>query len=921
MVYAELKSKFVSYCETMEKKGLSIEEMMNYSSDSSTIPQDEKGKIFTLLIGGKSCEFLEFLKLYKKYNDRMIVAKEVDARKTITTEQRVTTRSISDSRSTAWGHYKAKLIEKNFGNVVEIESSSRNVIEMFKDETPQYKPNKGAIIGNVQSGKTANMEALISMASDNGWNVFIILSGTIDSLREQTEKRMLEELRPNLEDADDRSYNMDWINISPKMTYSKFINAVGAPDLSEGSNKRYISICLKNVIHLNNIISILSQCGNSGNMKILVIDDEADLASVNSKKNTRTRINQLLINLIYGMNKNGETLPHKFKSVNYLCYTATPYAILLNESDKVGRTLYPGDFIFALTPSNMYIGADRIFSREDAALSNKMVIIDDDISKDVGGLYSRPELMPESMKDAIAWFVCCVAIQRFRKYNKPVSMMMNIDFKHNEHNAVDSAVKYYLTCCKDDLRIRCRRIYDEFTVDFTVSDFKSMVPDYGKSYSEDEYPVIEDYAAYSDIEPLINSLIDADSTRIEFGPERNNDTKEYKSQIYVCVDNCAEGTEAINGEEFFTGRLSYPSKNDKIFEKTPAFIIIGGNTLSRGLTIEGLVVSYFRRVVKQADTLLQMGRWFGFRKGYELLPRIWMDGKSKSAFEELNIINEALVSKIEEYSADVMSPNEYPVQIRNVPEANMLKSLTARGKMRGARRIGVSFGGGPDKSISKYYDDYDKLMKNLNLTERLLSGIPDDKIQFHGGRGYLFKQIDSSIVLDYLKAFERPADKNISSGDACIQWLCKLDSEIKSFNIYLAGNSKAVDTMENPVWNFGNKHIYKMTRSAEKWDNGIIQIKTVRDKRDLNVDISESVWTKNSADINEKINNGNVCARNEARNKSDWSRTPLIVIGIVNSNQKYPADVVTLTVLIPSDIKSTKNMEGNYVYLDDTLEG
>ena len=125
----------------------------------------------------------------------------------------------------------------------------KNIIELLKDTTERNAPCKGAIIGNVQSGKTANMEALISMASDNGWNIFIILSGIISNLRTQTEDRMISELRKDPEDPNDKSYSIDWFALDPLSNSKKFYKEHGAFDLSETSRKRYITVCLKHKKH------------------------------------------------------------------------------------------------------------------------------------------------------------------------------------------------------------------------------------------------------------------------------------------------------------------------------------------------------------------------------------------------------------------------------------------------------------------------------------------------------------------------------------------------------------------------------------------------------------------------------------------------------------------------------------------------
>ena len=823
-----------------------------------------------------------------------------------------------------------ELQKKKFNNISEIKSSSVNILDLLQDDTPRDRPCKGAVIGNVQSGKTANMEALISMAADNGWNVFIILTGTISNLRYQTQNRILSEMWKNPDDPDDATYCYSWMAINPLSNSEDMYTQIeGAFDLSENSMKRYISVSLKNLTHLENLITNLRFDSNASKMKILIIDDEADQASVNTKKMNKTekenraKINQLIIDLVYGKSIDHTEAGVPFKSVNYLCYTATPYAILLNESDLGGKhTLYPGDYIFPLTPSDLYIGPNQIFNEEDPALSDHIVIIDDHISDPIAYLKENPEKIPASMKDAICWFICCVAIQRLRHYNNPVSMMLNVDSKQEEHFAVDTAIRTYLQNCKKDILVRCKKQYELQTANLSVDDFKRCLPNYGKS-SEIRPITIDDYPPYDDILPEIEKIVSLGATRIlmEKTGSSSKQVKTYGSNIHLCVDNCGKNVDAIQDEACFTGRLLYPGKKDLLIEPTPAFIVIGGNTLSRGLTIEGLVVSYFRRTVKQADSLLQMGRWFGFRKHYELLPRIWMDSQCKDAFEVLNKINESLLSKIEEYAENKISPRDYSVRIMDVPESHMLKSLTSRNKMQGVAKNEFSFAGGPDRYISIYPGTAADLQKNLDATKKLLSSIPADKM-LSKDSGFVFKQVDKTVVLDYLNKFERPKGKYQNTGDSCINWLMKVSSDIDAFNIAVANRIDPEPAFGNNAdWSFGTGRVHKLVRTPKEITSEGIVIKTPRNKKDLLMDISDEVLSKLSKEDYDLLKDGNISVRNRCRNESGWNKTPLLLLGIANyvneQGEMLPNDVVTVSLLIPSGVNKLVKSKEKYVYLDD----
>ena len=943
--------------ETANTMGCDNKELLFWSNNPDTIPQDERGNNFKTLM--KICRadypgFYNYMTGYVRYQERSAPSYDLDKKNTITSNER-TVRLISDSRETQWGHYKHILESKGFENIPELEESSRNVVELLKDNTAQNNPNEGLIFGEVQSGKTANMIGIISMAADLGWNLFVILSGTIDNLREQTQSRMESELKRDAEDPSDKlRYN--WHIIEPGRKPAD-IASNELQSLDENSPERYLWVCLKNSDRLRDLLITLQRKGNQrSEIRLIVIDDEADLASINTKtlsnkeKETmtqeeieaydeRTKINRLIIYLINGKSTSGKRMD-PFRSVNYLCYTATPYANLLNEgetnSPDKNSTLYPADFIFALTPSSYYLGLHRIFSGDDSALSNKMVI-ETEMPANIGNLEGHPEMMPPSMKEAIAWFICCVAIRRYwnrsEKQDKitPVSMLMNVDSKIREHVAVDRAVVYYLENCKDELRSLCREQYEIQTKALTPESFRECVPDYGIENSEDDNSTAEirDYPKFERIKSEIDYLIDSDPTRINFVQDEETGQKinTYTRQIHICVDNSSKNSDPIRNEINFTIRIVYPSEKDKVEEYAPAFIVIGGNTLSRGLTIEGLVVSYFRRTVKQADTLLQMARWFGFRKGYELLPRIWMDRTAITSYEDLNDINDSLRAEIVEHSRESISPREFAVRIKDVPEAHMLKSLTSRNKMQNAAhtRIKVSFGNGLDKSISKYRGDKESLDYNLEITRKLLNGISESSITpAMDGAVLLYRGVDKNAVLDYLADFRKgdsdSGPVNVKSGECCFHWLRMIDrSIIKDFNIVLAGRKNKLVTLSNPIFDLGNgKTVNVVNRRAEIRNDKLIQIKTVRDKIHLTADID---WNKgNNRTFKDAIQSGDVGKRDIARKESGWDKTPLLLIGIANDEEKeYPSNVVTLTVLIPTGVRDDREVDTTdtgYVYLD-----
>ena len=901
------------------QKDFSISDIRDYVNGGRT----SENSLFAFVLGDPISDedallLLKYLDYLEYRNSRLKRIDRNNFENTLTSVERKRV-VVSKDDSSAWKHYRNHLEDEGFENVDDIESASRNILEMLSIETEPGRPVRGAVIGNVQSGKTVNMESLMSMACDNGWNLFVILSGTIEKLREQTEDRMLADLRGSDEDP----LRFDWQKIRPNISRNEFQNDYNL-DFAENSNKRFFTVILKNVSHLRKLIRNLYSLPNIDRINLIIIDDEADLASINTSRSDRTKINKLIVDLIEGRDADGRTPLSTFSSVNYICYTATPYAVLLNEEEG----LYPADFITALTPSKRYFGLDRIFGSERYDGMN-IVKVRGDIQTSFEDMEDDVDKMPTSMKDCIAWFVCCVAVLRHRgDYHKPVSLLMNVDSKQLNHRIVDRVVVNYLKFRREDLFDRCRAMYEERN-NFTVEDFKKAVWDYGIFDEHDSFPTIRDFPPYESIRDLVHEIVYTDATRIEMDDENN--PKFDNTGIHVCVDNCKGLSDAISDEEKYTCRLFYPKDDNPVLNGVPAFIVIGGNTLSRGLTIKGLVATYFRRIkIKQADSLLQMARWFGFRNGYELMPRIWMDADMKSAFEDLSRINDALLREISELHNEGVTPRDYHIRIMQVPEAHMLKSLTARNKSQGAVSTNSLDFSGSDKEFHEFYRSLECLEGNMQLTEQLLGDIAGYECESERG-GYLFKGVPFDRVLSYLNSFCRIQNKYSSSPDSSIKWLLQVKREtIGDFDVFLTGNvSPKNDGPFNPVASFcnGRYRVNKIGRNsdnvrdddtAESKAQRNVKIKTVRDKKDMLADIPLTVIESFDPQQRRELQSGDIKIRNIARMKAGLEHTPLLVIYVVYCENLSLDNIVAPAWYIPKGAESEMIVSDDreFVYLD-----
>lgn len=219
--------------------------------------------------------------------------------------------------NSAWQCYKQTLKDKGLAEttISNIEEATRDILSNLTTDSSESQTIKGLVYGNVQSGKTANMAALIAMAADCGWNMFIVLSGTLENLRIQTRTRLIEDLTLN-------ANRFAWHPIDNPCKVEQEERRPQNLRLGKTDKERYLIVSLKNTRRLENLVDYLLEGNqeNRKNMRLLIIDDEADNASQNTSKKDRerTRINQLIVNLINNRRSNGEQATTPFGAVNYI---------------------------------------------------------------------------------------------------------------------------------------------------------------------------------------------------------------------------------------------------------------------------------------------------------------------------------------------------------------------------------------------------------------------------------------------------------------------------------------------------------------------------------------------------------------------------------------------------------------------------
>lgn len=763
----------------MIDEGLSWDELKEYGTDIDNLNELKEDLLFPDELTPETwCEFID------SYSSLLTTFRKKEGEKVIAIDRGGLSNAFNlpTGYSSSWEMYKNYLNDKmSPESIADLEKSCLWILNHLSIDTREIGEVKGLVTGSVQSGKTANMEGLISMAADYDWNFFIVLSGTIDNLRKQTRDRFRADLRNsegilwNVLDftAEDKHFSEDELKLN---------------SLSAGKNfsNRYLTVCLKNRMRLEKLIDWLySDPKRTNKLRIVVIDDEADQASINTAEITpdeeqeRCAINQMIVNLVNGRKSDGSIPETKVQSMNYIAYTATPYANVLNEAP--GESLYPKDFICTLPEAHEYFGAKVVFGNEEEGAVG-FPIVRNISSKDETELKKlhkgETRILPDSFKKALAWFLCAAALQRKRNYKKPVSMLIHTASIQNYHFIVYECVLNWLNQ-KAEVMELCKSVYDEEKNSVTLEDLLLANPKYGfTSQVKTEYP------SFDELRNEISGLL-AEIVNIELGEDK---TLEYGKGIHLCVDNCKANKVAEEGTFL---RIVYPTSEQLAnMSKAPVFIVIGGNTLSRGLTIEGLVCTYFSRTSNLADTLMQMARWFGYRKGYELLQRIWMTDSVVEKFEALTKVDMDLKREVERFMKKGISPEKFGPRIRNIPEIAKFR-ITSKRKSQLAEYDDFDFCG--DSYETTDFCDNQELDKNLLITTQFIDFLNQKKKcrRSDAAKAWiwddiLYNDIDNSFLSKYIISEFSSLKKDLPYFG---QWMNSMNSDGK----FLYWNVAVVD--------------------------------------------------------------------------------------------------------------------------------
>ncbi|MFF4132248.1 Z1 domain-containing protein [Streptomyces mirabilis] len=665
----------------------------------------------------------------------------------------------------------------------DLDSASTKVVSMLDHPLESTFSTRGLVVGYVQSGKTSNFTALIAKAADAGYKFFIVLAGIHNGLRLQTQLRLERQLVEPVIDQ--------WHTLTGR--FGDFEPPAGNPAAFFGDKSQQHVLCVikKNVPRLRKLKAWLEKAPDYlRNCPTLIIDDEADQASVASRST-----NPLIREII-----------DLFPRGGYIGYTATPFANLL--IDPAAKDLYPEDFVVNLPKPKGHFGTEVLFGRE---------VLDGEDPQDVPDGYDmirtvpftevplvrpgRDEIdgfVPEivgSLRTAVLYFWLVTAARRVRGRGVPHStMLIHTSVSTQVHECFKGPLEAFRTHTAGRLETGDSELLDELE-DLWKSEV-ARVP--GDEPDLGEAPV-----PFEAIRPLLSAVVD---------------------DCRIIMDNSKS-----------VERLDY--------EAGPVVAIaVGGNTLSRGLTLEGLAVSYFVRGASTYDSLLQMGRWFGFRDGYADLPRIWMTDWMRDWFRHIATVESEMRRDIEVYMIEDKTPKSFAVRLRAHPSLR----ITAAGKMRDAVKASAAYGG--QRVQTRYFraQDTDWLKANRKATHDLVGRslrLAGARHEDRGAQGrHVLRGVPYDLVLDFLSKY-RFHDKSLECDGALLRDYVqrrvrsKDGGALKRWNVAIIGNPLSGDPDKRYEFVPGIAVDRVIRAKLEESGSDAADIKTLMSRRDAGVDL------------------------------------------------------------------------------------
>lgn len=749
-----------------------------------------------------------------------------------------------------------------------IDFETEAILENLENPSRDEFNSKGLVVGFIQSGKTANFTALISKAADAGYRFIIVLAGIHDELRQQTQIRIDRELtgHNNLElegpfvewnnlEAPRRWENLTsagWLDANETGEFSgRGINRFN--DVFANTQHPVLAIIKKNVKIMDKLIRWVNAASPTvrANVPLLVIDDEADQASVDGnatkKDSDPTRTNEKI-----------RIILRAFPRKAYVGYTATPFANVFIKYDAddetLGDDLYPRNFIYSLPEPPGYFGTKQIFNEN---LDHYFVTEIENPRQEKQELSNHGHITT-GLEEAIYTFFIGIALRNLRGQNgHPMSMMINVDHRINRLNRIGKMIDFYV-------RTTLPTHYNEGRLQEIYNDF------------------------------ITNA-------------QKLNE-KLYSENIYFETEQVLQETVRIIVSKEVIVRTLNSSMADKLdYAKEPSMkvIAIGGNKLSRGLTLEGLQVTYFLRESGQFDTLLQMGRWFGYRKGYEDLVRIYTSKLLWKEFKELAIVELEFRESVSEMVEDPegRTPADFAIGVRQI--LGLLP--TAKNKL-GAAVLMENYGGRQVSVTRLTLEHPASIDHNFEILKGCVSGIIGANIEFtpQGNGNYpslLATNVPVTLVLPFINSFRVALNRDGTYMEFDKSQLLdfisskNVENELLMWNVALVSigerrNNRLVEVIQGISVRTVNR-----ARLIGEPVNGAYNIKAITSKTDRKIDLDANAKHEYDGRTVPLLLLYIIDRSSEPLDKESTTRVPLYQ-GLSEDDKRDP---VSFSIIFPPD--------------------
>ncbi len=805
-----------------------------------------------------------------------------------------------------WARFQDYLEGKLSPKMIDaLDRSSDDILSLLEDPLRQGPwDRRGLVVGYVQSGKTSNYTGLISKAADAGYKIIIVLAGMHNNLRLQTQIRLEEdflgyESNSNLETPNYIGVGINGrdANLNPNCATHRSdngdFNRRIANHLAVTPEERpWLFVVKKNKTVLEELLrwiknhavdSIEQETGRPivANLPLLMIDDEADHGSVdtgeqyidgdgNADENYQPKT----------INSNIRKILHSFTRSAYVGYTATPFAnIFIHEqgvTKEEGPDLFPSSFIKTLAAPSNYIGPVKVFGLMGPnGREGGLPLIRDIDSKDPIEdpwmpikhknhhipVFNGVEQLPPSLVEAIDSFIIATAIRKLRGQDKMhCSMLIHVTrFVSSQQHVLRQTEEHVSQIRQRILRnIDANKLFERlkklFNDDFipTSNEVKSKMPD----------QVPNQIIQWKDIESVLSEVIqDIKVKSVNGGSKDVLDYEKYKEQ----------GLKTI---------------------------VVGGDKLSRGLTLEGLTTSYFMRSTKMYDTLMQMGRWFGYRPNYLDVSRIYTTAELAEWFGDITDASEELREEFEIMQNNNQTPTDYGLKVQSHP----VLTVTSQLKMRTAKNLYLNFSGQVVETISLFNEDK-VLNENLNITNELLSklGVAEQNpvrdrfglVNSWNG-SYLWSDIPGSEIQNFFSNYQThpQATKVVSSCIAeFVQQMIKV-GELTNWTVALIG---AGDNGKGKIHTIGGYKTKMIERANKGKHDDRYSIGRLLSPADETIDLSPEEWLE-ALDLTKK----------EWKPKSSEDKTPVVPNGpsirIIRGKYHRDRGLLLIYLLDPNNV-------------------